>query len=72
MKNKKVQNKYYEIGDTMILSDGHECEVLEIDEFNDAIKVKSLEPNSQLGKTGWFEEDGDWIIFVMDILENYN
>ncbi len=55
-------------GDIMILADGHKTVVMEINDDYWPIKVKSLEPDDQLGKIGWFKEGEDWIIFQFDIL----
>lgn len=58
----------YYPGDIFILPDNHETIVMEVNDNGWPIKVKSLEPDPQLGKVGWFMEGEDWVIFQMDIL----
>lgn len=64
-------NKYLP-GDIFEMSDGHQTVVMEVNEDFWPIKVKSLEPDPQLGKIGWFQEENDWVIMTYTILENEN
>lgn len=51
----------------------HRTLVLSVDSTGWPTKVKSLHPDDfELGKCGWFYEDGDWVIFYLTILECEN
>lgn len=56
------------VGDLLILPDGHRTIVVAVNEDGMPVKVKSLEPDDQLGKIGWFREGDDWMIIQYDIL----
>lgn len=56
----------------MILPDGHRTLVMEVNSAAWPSKVLSLEPDDKLGKMGWFYEDGYWVCFYLEILENEN
>ena len=60
-------SRKYIPGDLFVLSDGHNTLVIDTDEDGWPIKVKSLEPDPQLGKIGWFQEGDDWVIFQLDM-----
>lgn len=62
----------YRPGDIFILPDDHRTLVIEVNENDWPQKIKSLQPDESLGKTGWFYEDGDWVVFYLEILRQKN
>ena len=55
------------IGDLFVLADGHKTMIIEVNENGWPIKLRSLEPDPQLGKIGWFQEGEDWVVFQYSI-----
>lgn len=62
-----MANRYF-IGDLFELPDGHKTLVVETNENDWPVKLRSLEPGPELGKIGWFQEGEDWVVFQYDIL----
>jgi hypothetical protein len=59
--------KSYIIGDLFIMADGHETLVMEVNENDWPMKLRSLDPSPELGKIGWFQEGEDWVVFAYTI-----
>lgn len=70
--------KQFKPGDLFCIEDHrtkktHRTIVISVDENGWPSKIRSLEPEKHnLGKSGWFYEDGAWVAFTLDILQCKN
>jgi len=67
-KKRKYQEYQYIPGDLFVFPNGLQAIVMEVDEYNDATKVKALNPDPELGKVGWFQEGEDWVCMAYNII----
>lgn len=61
--------KKYMVGDLVLYSPYEiECVVVEINEKYELVKIKALVADPDLGRIGFFYEEGDWVIFNLSIV----